>query len=907
MSEDESTRPTNDSHRDHPRCEHGRFLPGARFGKRYRIVGLLGRGGMGEVYHADDLELGQAVALKLLPDHLSRDQRAMDLLRNEVRLARQVSHPNVCRVYDVGEIDGQIFLSMEYVDGEDLAALLRRIGRLPQEKGLDLAHQLCAGLAASHDLGMLHRDLKPANIIVDGRGRLRIVDFGVAALAAGPTDSECLAGTPAYMAPEQLAGEIATVQSDVYAVGLVLYEIFTGKKAFREQRVGELLEARRNGLPSRLTDATPRLDPVIERAVLHCLEPEPEQRPATIRAVAAALPGGDPLAAARAAGETPSPGMVAAAGGRGGMRPLMGLACLAALIAGIATVAITADEVAFFRLAPLESPPSVLAHEARKLLEDIGLRGPPADHALGIMARPDDARYLSETDPSPARWYRLREGRRGYFSFWYRESPWPLRPEQVASAVTHTDPPDVNPGMAEVHFDREGHLTSLDIVRPGDPVATEVDSAAVWSRLFRAAGLDPRRARPVSTADWERRKWLDLDHGTPRIMLRRRADLLQAWIVALPESPSDSCGVLAAGYRGLPVFFLRTGTDIEMDATHEAPTTAGSTTPQASGIVGIVDRIGVGIDAVTWLLILVGAPWMARRNLRAGRGDRRGAWRFGAAVVVMVLIRNLSAAHYPGLAGREVAFIQALLGEALVWGALLGLGYLAIEPHFRRHWPETLISWSRLMSGRLGDPRVGRDLVVGLALGAILEGLARIIMLSANWFDLPVRWPITGREVALLGGWPAAGHFFDITFLRVSFGLFVLPLLALTMVLRRRIPALIALSLFLFLAYAAMGTGQSLGPSLIRWSLILLGIGFCVLAFARYGLLSLLAAGMVMQRLENYPVTIDLRAWYGGTSGAVILVLFLMAVAAHVVATRRFGGSGSLAPEHVEKVVVDSW
>lgn len=136
-----------------------RFLPGALLAGRYRIIGLLGRGGMGEVYGADDLKLGQTVALKFIPEQLARDPRALQRFHAEVRTARQVSHPNVCRVFDIGEVEGQHFLSMEYIDGEDLARLLRRIGRLPEDKALDIARQLCAGLAAIHGEGVLHRDL----------------------------------------------------------------------------------------------------------------------------------------------------------------------------------------------------------------------------------------------------------------------------------------------------------------------------------------------------------------------------------------------------------------------------------------------------------------------------------------------------------------------------------------------------------------------------------------------------------------------------------------------------------------------------------------------------------------------------------------------------------------------------
>ncbi len=177
-------------------------------------------------------KLGQPVALKFLPDHLLSDGAALARFHREVRVARQVSHKNVCRVYDIGEVDGRHFLSMEFIKGEELSSLMRRIGRLPQDKAIQIARQICAGLAAAHDVGFLHRDLKPANIMIDGDGNARILDFGLGGLAEEFGEEEIRAGTPAYMSPEQIEGKEQTVQSDIYSLGLVLYELFTGKAAF---------------------------------------------------------------------------------------------------------------------------------------------------------------------------------------------------------------------------------------------------------------------------------------------------------------------------------------------------------------------------------------------------------------------------------------------------------------------------------------------------------------------------------------------------------------------------------------------------------------------------------------------------------------------------------------------------
>src|SRR5664280_1117452 len=176
--DDEISRVTSSAAED-----EGRFVPGTLLGGRYRIIGLLGRGGMGEVYRATDMMLGQSVALKFLPEEAASNPRLLERFHGEVRVARQVSHPNVCRVYDIGEIEGMPFISMEYVDGEDLADLLTRIGRLPGDKAMETARKLCAGLAAAHARGVIHRDLKPANVMVDSEGQVLITDFGLAGLA----------------------------------------------------------------------------------------------------------------------------------------------------------------------------------------------------------------------------------------------------------------------------------------------------------------------------------------------------------------------------------------------------------------------------------------------------------------------------------------------------------------------------------------------------------------------------------------------------------------------------------------------------------------------------------------------------------------------------------------------------
>jgi serine/threonine protein kinase len=259
---------------------------------------------MGEVYRADDLKLGKVVAVKLLAAQGVRSSHLVERFVSEVRLARDIAHPNVCRVYDIGQADGWHYLSMEYVDGETLASLLHRIGRMPLEKGLDIAQQLCAGLAAAHDMGVLHRDIKPANIMIDGRGRVRVMDFGLA-VPSGSSIGE-IAGTAAYMAPEQIAGDVATERTDLYALGIVLYELFAGRRLFH---VHSLEERMRFGYDTPVTEELLReFDPAVAHVIRACLHRNPVARPPTATVIAAALPGRDRLTTAVAEGRLLAPG-----------------------------------------------------------------------------------------------------------------------------------------------------------------------------------------------------------------------------------------------------------------------------------------------------------------------------------------------------------------------------------------------------------------------------------------------------------------------------------------------------------------------------------------------------------------------------------------------------------------------
>ena len=257
-------------------------------------------------------------------------------------------------------------------------------------------------------------------------------------------------GTPGYMAPEQLEGGVLDERTDIYALGLVLYELFTGRRAFEAGSAAEMLQMQRDTTPSSLSSHVPGMDPATERAILRCLEPDPARRPASAKAVAAALPGGDPLAAALAAGETPSPEMVAAAGDTGALRPAVAWAALSAtlIIAGVLVGFLGRYQITGF--SPLPKEPAVLVAEAKALLAEAGHTHPPTDSAWGFSENVEYVQHLEKVD-DPKRWERLGEGPDSGILFWYRQSPWPLETVDPGQGrKSPTDPPTDRPGMSIV-------------------------------------------------------------------------------------------------------------------------------------------------------------------------------------------------------------------------------------------------------------------------------------------------------------------------------------------------------------------------------------------------------------------------------------------------------------------------
>ena len=813
----------------HSSLEDARFPPGRIFAARYRIVSLLGRGGMGEVYRADDLKLGQRVALKLLAVRADAQSEILHRFVAEVRLARDISHPNVCRVYDIGEAEGWHYLSMEYVDGETLASLLRRFGNLPGEKALDFARQLCAGLAAAHERGVLHRDLKPANIMVDGRGQIRIVDLGLATPAGDPVRE--VAGTPAYMAPEQLSGGRINERTDVYALGLVLYELFTGRMVFPVSTLEERVVAGSAG-PVAIGRMS-GVDPDLEDAIRSCLEVDPFDRPSSAWAVAAALPGGDPLAAALAEGRMPSPEMIAAAGQKGALRRRAAWSLAGAIAVGTLAVAARVGVVTQTGPAHLPKPLEVLAERARNELTAIGHTAPVKDDEFWF--EPVPAGSVADT-PS--------------IRFVYRQSPEYLISQNSLHVVIEHDPPADTPGMATVVLDADGRLRRVSVV-PQARGADATASTRSWPDLFADAGLDFQRFVPAA--------------ATPSPLIAHDSHV--AW-----EGPA------ASGATRLRV----TGASLNQQIVFFDVAAVGAPPParQTWYSRGARSPGNEALLVAATVLLFIGGGILAQRNLRLGYGDTRGARRLCRLIAVGGILWGVLRAHHVPQPVDEWMFLLIIAGWSLVWAGFAWVIYISLEPYMRKWWPHTLISWARLLAGRARDPLVGRDVLVGLLAGVVFVALLILRVEIYSRFGVPVRpldqW-YSLEAVRSIRYFLGLVIYFSLDTLNFALGALG------TLLLLRVAVRSMWLSAAIWMVIVA---SLNLGGGGLAWDLpfglALAGLVLAVLL--RSGLVSAAVMLLYIDFMTRLPVTLDAGSWYIAMSVLTLALVGAMTMYGFVVA-----------------------
>jgi len=830
----------------------GDFLPGDRVSARYRIVNLLGRGGMGEVYRADDLKLGQPVALKFLPQDVQAYPDYLQRLITETKLARQVSHPNVCRVYDIGEWDNRHFLSMEYIDGEDLASLLKRIGALPRRKGLDVARQVCAGLDAAHQIGILHRDLKPANVMLDGRGQARITDFGLAVEAPQVRGLEAASGTPAYMSPEQLEGREATARSDIYALGVLLHELFTGHR--------------------RIDGSIDEVDATVAQIVRRCLEADPVLRPRSAREVAAALPGGDPLSAAIAAGETPSPELIAASGPDGSLRPHVAFLTFGAIVLSLAGLTALSDRASSLGWMPPPRTPDALEDHVRELLVRLGFTSPPVDRARFMVVGNGGYRaYLAAHDHAADRWKSLRDAGQLDAMFAYRDAPGYLVPRGTFGVVTDTDP-GRREGEVSIGTNLRGRLVWFIAHRGPLVSAPQRATVDVWPLLFTEAGLDITRFSSM----------------TPTRLPPVPFDAQAAWSGVLNDFGGLPVHVHAATLGGRAVYFeLVVPWDIYFNAIEPAQTIS-RTRRFYPFAIGIFSTLLLGLSAV---LVL--------RNWASGRGDRRSALRIAAAVFCVRMLVWLSGAHHVPVFRDEWSLFITALGKSLVDGGAAWCLYLAVEPHARRVHPRLLVSWVRLLHGRLTDPLVGRDVLYGVACAiAVILFWGQLYVILPHALHLaspppPAPFPLGSLPVlglfdgelprTLLGGrYVLEAVALQALGICAETLLIVMLLLGARLVFKRPTPALLASCLVIGLVawpgpqshYSGVGIACALaGAAAVVWA-------------TRFGLVGLAALWFSLNIWMNFPITASVDSPFFSTGLLGVLIIGGLALYGALTASR---------------------
>ncbi len=813
--------------------------------ERYRIVSLLGRGGMGEVYRADDLELEQTVALKFLPARLKTQLAAWEALRNEVRLARQITHTHVVRIHDLTITDEQILISMEYVAGEDLSTLLKRVGRLPREKLLSVARELAEGLAAAHRVGILHRDLKPSNIMLDGQGHVRILDFGIASVTSDAQQTQRPAGTPGYIAPELLAGQPPSPQSDLYAYGLVVYAAATGA-----------------------TDATPTLpatgalslppealeeetDDELQLIVAQCLQADPRARPASSEEIVARLARRDPLTEALAAGRVPSPEVVAAAHAIKLPRwQVHGL--LAAGLLLLMLVLGMADRTLFLPRCGLVKSPAVLAETSRRMLGQLGHVTEDEPQLSGIVLDDEAYDYLRASSEPQQMWDDVHTGRWPMAFYWFRSGdPRLPRGAPLGEPIQDRLPP-LGPDAAAVRLDGHGRLltyaTNLESTAELPPGGQQVD----WDLLFALAQV--KREAFVEQIDARG----SLAGGDSFVTWRGPHPADEREVLVIHGAKLDERVVLF----DLRQPWERAGSPLaEHPANHWAVQV-------------------VAIRTSVWIATFLGGLWLAWLHTARGDGDTKGARRLALFVGFLVAFEWLVGAQHTFDIAEELTAVFAQLMFVIFAAATAGVLYLSVEPIARRYWPRTLTGWTRMLQGRWRDQIVGKEVLLGAVVGlvwVVLVQLDTLIPVWCGWLPARLKLPELGFDLA---------DYFAIEYkvqvivraAIAALGSGLLWMFTLLLFQMRVKNVWISMTLFVIATTLVFTTPSRLDSAVPGLTLAIVFACVALLA-TRVGLLSLVTARFVMVACLNSPLTLDGRAWFAttgwATTGAIGAVLLL--------------------------------
>lgn len=852
-SENDPTVPLGGTNTPKPTLNSREFRAGTIWAERYRLIAALGAGGMGQVFRAEDLELKQEVAIKFLNVAASADPQKVDALRSEVRTARLVTHPNVCRVHDFGDVEGQTFLTMEYVDGEDLGSLMRRIGQLPKEKALQSAMQIASGLNSAHERGVIHRDLKPGNVMIDSAGDVRLTDFGLAASLESLQQGHSIAGTPAYMAPELFAGAAPSVASDMYSLGVLLFELFAGARPFDGDSIESLLASHRSVERPSLLAQAPDIDPDLAQVISRCLALDPRRRPQSAVEVLAALPGWDPLRDSISRGETPSPLMVAAARGAGRVPAKRANWILAITLAGIALVYSLVATLGMVERASLELPGSVLAEDARRILDDLGYPRAEAAYEVWAFDAYEELIFDLLDSREPDKWDVLDRRRPSPFDFYYRRSPQPIVMSPGALHLGWEEPPVRAEGMVQVRLDPLGGLRELRVV----PIAFVTDGP------------------PAESPDWEKVfEHADLEFGefaghpvAPQLRPAHYADQRLAWLGTYPESGQE-VRVEAATLNGNLVAFRvleveNLGPALPSNLEHRENVKRPETF-----FVFDAFMVVIGISAIVF----------AFRSLARKRTDFRGANRCAVFLFVLVASANFLMANHVANVEAEVRVLINALARGLLKTGFFWLLYVGYEPHVRRIWPELLVSWTRVFQRRGKDPLVWSHVMAGIGMGSAVAFLEVAYGLVGDWLGVVSPPPVSqdmATAAALDGPAPSLGAMLHLCFRYFGFGINAVMTLVLLRLLFRRTWLAISGAVVVFTLLFFEGLG---GNDLVMLPLSIMQGLIIVLANARYGLLGAAVGASTFGILLGTPATLDISKWYAGSGLLSVGVLSLTAI-----------------------------
>jgi len=674
-------------------------------------------------------------------------------------------------------------------------------------------------------------------------------------------DKGFIVGTPGYMAPELLTGGSPSVQSDIYALGLVLYEVVTGKRAFPFNDWAGVLEAQRQDAVRPPSSVVANLDPRIEQVIDQCMASDQARRPSSALAVLAALPGGDPVAEALARGETPSPAAVVASGGVDDLRPWVVGSLLAVIMAGFFVLCWAAPQTRLTGSVPLDFSPEVFEYKAQQML-DGPLRYtenyPDWDWNKVYTARGFDWGY------GYRQWLQARERSGGVvqlppaaltppYGFSYRVSRSRIfspDPNQFVSALTTGGSdrfeaqvvlnPDGRLRFYRAYFGNStshpsGYRFEDDVWTPPDPPdPAAVDAAA----LLRVAGFDPDSMTPIRPTFWPevpvdfRLAWL----GVPNAVQGASESELVRVEAAFKSGRLASFGIMDnRPPEGLPE---RQETSLEH-------------------VLRLVERVlGQGMVIGLLFVSVVIVIW----NVRMRRGDRRGALRVAVLVVVVLMLRWLLRTRYVGSPDAQFWRLGEALGYAFFIGGLGFMLYLGLEPLMRRFWPRLLIGWTRALDGRLRDPMVARDLLVGLALGMLMSVIEPVSAVVATAVGEPPPRPFDDSIETLSFGWMALDQLLRVLPAAAINGLLGALMFTLMRLLCRRQ----WLALLLLFPIAALGFPMAGTFGAMPFDLAVNGLKCVVFAFAmlQFGILAGSVAVALYMWTSKAPLTMDFSSWH---------------------------------------------